>query len=167
MADKQTGGPPVPPIPTVPTKTGGGGGGDDGPGPGDVLEPAVRAMEEDEQPVLKRRIDFLHGEADRSVLPDDYEFSFSPKTLVGSWFLRLENDDVIWKGVVVAEPAAATYLVQIAKLDEDAENVQRLIPLERMVNDDDGYDWRFYDSEAEAQDAYVTWDLAARKRAAR
>jgi hypothetical protein len=165
MPAKQTGGPPVPPIPTTPTKTGGGGGGDDGHQPGDVLEPITRALAEDEQPVVKRRVDFLHGEQTRSVLPDDYEFSFSPKTLVGSWFLRLENDDVIWKGVVVAEPAHATYLVQIDKLDEGAENVQRLIPLERMVNDDDGYDWRFYDSEAEARNAYVAWTTSARKRA--
>jgi hypothetical protein len=165
MAEKQTGGPPVPPATTAPVST--GGGGDDDAKPGDVLEPIVRAMGDDEQPVLKRRIDLLHGESERSELPDDYEFSFSPKTLVGSWFLRLENDDVIWRGVVVAEPSHGTYLVQIDKLDVGAENVQRLIPLERMVNDDDGYDWRFYDSEQAARDAYVDWDLNARKRAMR
>jgi hypothetical protein len=163
MPEKQTGGPPSPPTTSAPVSTGGGGGDDHR--EGEVLEPLTRAMGEEEQPTFKRRIDLLHGESERSELPDDYEFSFTPRSMVGSWFLRLENDEIVWKGVVVAEPVQGTYLVQIACLDVGAENVQRLIPLERMVSDDDGYDWRFYDSEQEAQDAFVAWVTAARQRA--
>jgi hypothetical protein len=138
--------------PPVAPKTGGGGNGE-GQGFG-----AEQIMGEEDSPILKRRIDLLHSTARESRLPDDYEFSFNPGSMVGSWFHRLENDEIVWQGVVVAEPQPGTYLVQIERLDVGAVNVQRLIPLERMVNDEDGYDWRFYDSQEDARSAYAHWN---------
>jgi hypothetical protein len=130
-------------------------GGDDGGGGAAVGIPA--GADQDERPILKHRIDFLRGELAKSRLPADYEFSFNPASMVGSWFHRLENDEIIWQGAVVAEPKPGTYLVQIEQLEPGAKNVQRLIPIEQMTCDDEGYDWRFYDTHDEALMAYAAW----------
>jgi hypothetical protein len=162
---KKGGTPPTKPPTKVPTKTGGNGG-DDG---GSIDVPSVDVAQEDEQPILKRRVDLLHGKLSQSRLPEDYEFSLSPSSLVGSWFHRLENDAIVWQGVVVGmggqlPQEGPVYLCQIDRLDQGAEGVQRLIPLSRMVNDEDGYDWRFYDSQAEAKAAYAAWIAAEAAR---
>lgn len=93
------------------------------------------------------------------------DFEFSPGSLIGSWFHRLENDEMVWQGVVLAEVGAGIFLLHVDKLAPGAENVQRLMPLDQLVNDDDGYDWRFYDSEDEARSAYARWVAAERERA--
>jgi hypothetical protein len=103
----------------------------------------------------KTRMEFVTGE----------EFVFSPGSLIGSWFHRLENDVMVWQGVVLAEIATGTFLTHIDKLAPGAENVQRIVTLEQLTNDDDGYDWRFYDSEDEARSAYALWLAAERQRA--
>lgn len=163
MATTKGGTPPVKPPVGTPVKT--GGSGDDGDGEPQVSVIVAPVSEDGEAPpILKRRIDLLRGELADSRLPEEYEFSFDPHTLVGSWFHRLENDVIVWQGAVVAEPRSGVYLVQIDKLDTGAENVQRLIPLERMVADEDGYDWRFYDSEDAAKAAYVAWTTTEKAR---
>jgi hypothetical protein len=80
-----------------------------------------------------------------------------PNSLVGSWFLALENGSVVWKGVVVGQPAPTTYLVQVDTLEQGVIDAQRLVTLDQMSNADDGYDWRFYDTEEGARDAFVAW----------
>lgn len=80
-----------------------------------------------------------------------------PGSLVGSWFHRLENDCIVWQGQVVGEPQAGVYLMQIDKLMPGASDVQRLFKMDVLTNDDDGYDWRFYDSESKARAAYAEW----------
>ena len=67
---------------------------------------------------------------------------------------------MVWQGVVVAEPQAGTYLVQVDRMGPGAVNVQRLITMAMLTNDDDGYDWRFYDSAAQAREAYATYVLS-------
>jgi hypothetical protein len=103
------------------------------------------------------------GKSRKAIIKGD-DFELSPLSLVGSWFHRLDNDRMVWQGVVVGEVAPATYLLQIDRLDVGADNVQRLVPLSALVNDEDGYDWRFYDTEREAQVAYAAWVASERDR---
>jgi hypothetical protein len=141
-------GPPGGPPPEVPTKTGGGGDGDDA----ESLRAAVAAMT---ALALK-----LAGS--RKAFVTDENFVLTPKTLVGSWFHRLEADEIVWQGVVVAEPQPGAYLVQIDKQEPGVENVQRLIGLGQMVSGDLEDEWRFYDSEEQAKSAYAHW-MSTRK----
>lgn len=89
------------------------------------------------------------------------DFELGPLSLVGSWFHRLENDDIVWQGQVVGEVQAGAYLLQVDVMEPGAVNVQRLVDLRTMMSDDDGYDWRFYDSEHEATAAYAAWQARA------
>jgi hypothetical protein len=160
---KKGGTPPKQPPAQDATATGGGG---DPEGGGAI---AVPEAGETERLVLKSRRDLLRGELAESQLPDDYEFSLDPSTLVGSWFHRLENDEIVWQGCVVGMAGALwddgpVYVFEIDVLDVGAEHVQRLMPLRRLVNDEDGYDWRFYDSEDKAKAAYVAWVATKRER---
>jgi hypothetical protein len=116
---------------------------DGGNGGGGECHPASTAPEQ----LVRSRVAFVSGE----------EFSLNPHSLVGSWFHRLENDQIVWQGVVVAEPAQAVYLLNVEFLDEGATNVQRLMKLDQLTNDDDGYDWRFYDTREDAVAAYASW----------
>lgn len=136
--------------PTVPVKT--GGGGDDGEDDGRVL-PALSNPEAPSE-LIKQRKQLIEHE----------DFEFSPGSLVGSWFHRLENDRMVWQGAVVAEPQPGVYLLQVDRLGPGAEQVQRLVKLEQLVNDEDGYDWRFYDTENEARSAYAKWVATERER---
>jgi hypothetical protein len=133
----------------VPTQTGGGGDGDDG----ESMRSAIAEMAA--QAVAA-------NSGGRKAFVTDDDFQLVPDTLVGSWFHRLENDAVVWQGVVVAEPQPGVYLVQIDKQEPGVWNVQRLVALQTMLVDDDGYDWRFFDSEELAQNAYAHW-MSTRK----
>jgi hypothetical protein len=153
MASKGTkeSGPPTAP-PKKPPTSGGGGGGGGGSGP---PQPKPAFVVVDDEKVWKQRKPFI----------EDEDFGFNPGSLVGSWFHRLENDRIVWQGAVVAEPQPGSYLLEIDTLDVGAKNVQRLISLEMMLNDDEGYDWRFYDDEERAKTAYREWVATERERA--
>jgi hypothetical protein len=144
MAGTKPGGSKGPPPAEVPVQTGGGGEGDDD---GQSVSQLAAQM------AAKN----VAASGSRKALVTDADFQLVPETLVGSWFHRLENGEMIWQGVVVAEPQAGVYLVQIDHQEPGARNTQRLIPLMAMINDDDGYDWRFYDTENEARSAYAEW----------
>ncbi len=137
------------PAPPIPTKTGGGGDQDEIPQVG-----AVTAAPEDQAPI-KCRKEWATSE----------DFSFAPHSLVGSWFHRLENETMIERGVIVAEPQPGVYLLQVDRIEPGAENVQRLATIQQLTNDDDGYGWHFYDSENEAKSAYANWIAHERQRA--
>ena len=145
MPSKQGGTPPTQTPPTVKSTTGGNGG-------------------DDETTVILPGAEGVASSKTRKALITGPDFEFSPGSLVGSWFHRLDNDRMVWQGAVVAEVAPGTYLLQIDRLDAGADNVQRLVPLTALTNDEDGYDWRFYDSEREAQIAYAAWIAAERVR---
>jgi hypothetical protein len=154
MAGTKGGTPPTKPPAVDRTKT--GGNGDD---EGRSLRAQLDALSEHVGPgepeeVVKSRKEFVTAD----------EFSFNPATLVGSWFHRLENDLMVWQGVIVAEPQPGVYLAQIDRLDLGAENVQRLVTMAQLTADEDGYDWRFYDTEAEAKSAYAAWVATERER---
>lgn len=156
-----------PPPPTPPVRTGGGGD-DDEVDTEDVEQVAQASLliGDEEDPIIKHRRDiFSAGKATESRLPDGYEFSFDSASLLGSWFHRLENDTIVWQGMVLAEPSHAVYLVEIEQMAPGAKNVQRLIKLDQMTNDEEGYDWRFYDSREDAMLAYQEWSLTERERA--
>jgi hypothetical protein len=146
MARTQEHGPPGGPPPEVPTKTGGGGDGDDG----ESLRSVIAKMAEQA---------IRLGGTRKAFVTDD-SFVLVPETLVGSWFHRLEDDEIVWQGVIVAEPQPGAYLVQIDKQEQGVENVQRLVGLGQMIGDDD--EWRFYDTEEQAQNAFAHW-MSTRK----
>lgn len=90
----------------------------------------------------------------------------SAETLVGSWFHALEEDVIVWQGIVVAEPQPGVYLLHVDTLEPGARNVQRLVGLEKMVDDEDNAsDWRFFDTEEQARNAYAEWLITEKERA--
>jgi hypothetical protein len=117
----------------------------------------------------------------------DEDYSLDPGTMVGSAFLVTSDGTVLWQGVVVGEPQAGRYLVELDKLEEGVEKVQRLFTLDTMMGLGDegkrmlegGYgearapvvdptiEWRFYDSVEAAQEAYRAWADRADARAER
>lgn len=94
----------------------------------------------------------------------------SPETLVGSWFHTVEDDVIVWQGIVVAEPQPGVYLLHVDTLEPGARNVQCLVGLEKMVDegkeDDEGTSaWRFFDTEEQARSAYAEWLTTEKARA--
>jgi hypothetical protein len=142
MPSSQEHGPPVPPPPDVPVKTGGGGDDD-----GESLRQAIAQM-------ANQAVEIAAGT--RKAFVTDDEFVLQPATLVGSWFHRLEDDEIVWQGVVVAEVQPGAYLIQIDKQEPGVENVQRLHSLAQMLGDPDS-EWRFYDTEDQAKNAFAHW----------
>jgi hypothetical protein len=107
-----------------------------------------------EPPPVKDRLEYVTGE----------EFSFSPVSLVGSHFHRLENDEMVWQGTVVAEVQAGKYLLHVKRLS-GAKDVQVLMTIDQLAYTDEGYEFRFYDSEEKANQAFVEWALPRGERA--
>lgn len=89
----------------------------------------------------------------------------SPETLVGSWFHAVEEDVIVWQGIVVAEPQPGMYLVHVDTLEPGATNVQLLVGLEKMCDDEENTAWRFFDTEEQARSAYAEWLTTERERA--
>ena len=59
--------------------------------------------------------------------------------LVGKYFHSAnENNKVEWQGVVIGEPHAGWYLVQLFDWASGEPSVERLVPSEKMVG------WLFY-----------------------
>ena len=100
---------------------------------------------------------------DRAAMAADADLSM--ESLVGSWFHRLENDRMVWQGIVVAEPQPGVYLLHGQRLDIGASDVQVVMPLDRMSYTDEGYEWRFYNTEQDALRAFATWQAFERERA--
>jgi hypothetical protein len=126
------------------TKTGGGGGNvapqppvqtGGGGGGGGSTQAATPAADTPEQLVVKDRLEFVTDES----------FSLNPLSLVGSWFHRL-------------------YLCHVQRMAPGAEKVQVIVPVKAMTLADEGYEWRFYDSEAKALAAYQEWLLHEKDR---
>jgi hypothetical protein len=122
-------------------------------------------------PIIKKRREY--------VLDED--FSLSADSLVGSCFHVLVGDSMVWQGVVVAEPQPGRYLCYIDRLDDYTEKVQRIFSVDALMGvGEDGkrllegaiaearadvvnphVEWRLYDSEDEAKDAFRVWALNA------
>jgi hypothetical protein len=77
------------------------------------------------------------------------EMSGQPEKLVGKYFhSATETNKIEWQGVVIGEPHPGWYLVQLFDWTSDEPNVQRLVPIEKMIG------WLFYpDAEAMAFDS--------------
>jgi hypothetical protein len=113
----------------------------------------------------------------RAPYVQDEEWSLEQNSMLGSWFHVVLDDDIIWQGVIVAEPARQTYLVEIDKLEPGADNVQRLFTVDTMLGLGEearrllesaidslsapvikpALEWRFYDSEGAALKAWQNW----------
>lgn len=118
---------------------------------------------------------------DRREYALDENFSLSADSLVGSCFHVLVDGKMIWQGVVVGEPDTARYLCFIDRLDEATRRVQRVFSLDTLMGvGEDGkrlvensmaegrasvvephIEWRLYDSEEEAREAFRAWALQA------
>jgi hypothetical protein len=105
------------------------------------------------------------GTVTRKAYVEEDGFLFSPGSLVGSWFHALRDDRIVWQGVIVAEPGPGTYLLQVDKLDPGAEDVQILVSVDAMCDSEDGYEYRFYDTEVDAKSAYGKWIGSESERA--
>lgn len=94
------------------------------------------------------------------------ECDLDPLTLVGSHFLVIEEEKVIWKGLVVGQPSPTTYLVSIDFLMTGAHKAQVLVPLAQMeLADDGGREWRFYDDTEACEQAWLEWIASETERA--
>jgi hypothetical protein len=83
-----------------------------------------------------------------------------PQSLVGSWFHMVEDEEIVWQGVVVGEPQAGVYLCQIDRLGLGVERVQKLIDLNTMIgleDDQTSREFRFYDDADTARVAYANY----------
>jgi hypothetical protein len=134
-----------------------------------VLDEAGQAV-----PIIKRRRGY--------VLDED--FSLDPGSLAGSVFHVMYGHEIIWQGVVVAEPQSGKYLVEIDRLEEGATAVQRLFTLDTMLGLGDEarrllenasseasapvldpmLEFRFFDSVEEANRAFVDWTVMQQNR---
>jgi hypothetical protein len=121
---------------------------------------------------------------DRREFVRDEDFSLEQDTLVGSWFHVLVGGDMVWQGVVVAEPQAGRYLCHIDQLADDAKKVQRVFSLDTLMGYgeeakrllegafaearapvvDPHIEWRLYDSESAAIAAYQEWATSSIER---
>lgn len=117
---------------------------------------------------------------DRRLYVVDEDFSLSVDSLTGSAFLVLVDREMLWKGVVVGEPAPGRYLCEIEVLEAGVGNVQRVFALDalmglgdearRLIENSFGngsapivdpfIEWRMYDSERAAAVAYAAWTSA-------
>ena len=78
----------------------------------------------------------------------------NPVSLVGSYFHRLEHDEIVWQGIVVGEPANGYYLLELEDSVPGASRHQRLFSIRQLA--DDG-EWRFYDTSDHWRGAYAEW----------
>lgn len=101
---------------------------------------------------------------DRRAWADDPDIQLNPASLIGSHFHKLEDDEMVWQGIVVAEPAAGLYLLSIDQVAPHARRVQRLIDVNAMAVDTPEVEWRFYDTEDAAKDAFIEWESHRRDR---
>jgi hypothetical protein len=67
------------------------------------------------------------------------EMSDKTEKVVGKYFQSAdETNKVEWQGVVIGEPHPGWYLVQLFEWTSGEPSVQRLVPIEKMI------DWLFY-----------------------
>jgi hypothetical protein len=67
------------------------------------------------------------------------EMAGKPEKLVGKYFHSAnESNKIEWQGVVIGEPHPSWYLVQLFEWASGEPNVQRLVPIEKMIG------WSFY-----------------------
>lgn len=77
------------------------------------------------------------------------EIDLNPLSLVGSWFHRIEGDEVLWDGVVVGEVQPGKYLLEIRRGLGERVGPQVVMPIEELGG------FRFYDTEEKMTQAYV------------
>lgn len=73
---------------------------------------------------------------------------WSTTSLVGTFFHS--DRERGWQGVILAEPASRTYLVELFDWISGASDMQRLVTLETMLHDE----WTFYDDARWMRSAY-------------
>jgi hypothetical protein len=84
------------------------------------------------------------------------EVELSPVSLVGSYFLRLDNAEVMWWGVVVGEVQPGHYLCHVESGLEHGD-AQVVMTLDRMLGHEEGYEWRFFDTEEKMKLGYAEY----------
>jgi hypothetical protein len=90
------------------------------------------------------------------------EVELNPASLVGSTFIRVENGEAVWWGVIVGEPQAGMYLCQVDS-GLPGGKAQVVFSLERMESKDEGYEFRFFDTEEAMRDAFAAMTSAERR----
>lgn len=95
------------------------------------------------------------------------QVELDPHSLFGSYFHRLENGEMVWQGQVVGEPQAGVYLCQISGSlpGTTRQPAQIVAKLDDMLARDEGYEWRFYDTEEAMITAYAEYVAEAVREA--
>lgn len=93
----------------------------------------------------------------RNRREDVESLPLGPEGLVGSFFHVLENNEIIWQGIVVGEPQPGWYLCELIDCVPGAKVMQRVFPIASFF--DEGWEWRFYDDINVMQSAYVQWTI--------
>lgn len=106
---------------------------------------------------------------DRAALAAEVELN--PQNLVGSYFHRIENGEMVWGGIVVGEirsgPEDTIYLVHVygdGLEGSPKAGAQVAITLSRMLAKDEGYEWRFYDTEEAMREAFGWYETRGAER---
>lgn len=83
-----------------------------------------------------------------------------PSSLCGSWALYhspggSDTDSKTVQGLIVAEPQAGIYLVQLYNVIDDEPTEQKIIDLATLgKRDDEGGEWAFYDDRDSVRKAF-------------
>jgi hypothetical protein len=85
------------------------------------------------------------------------EVELDPMSLVGSYCHRVENGEIVWAGIVVGEVQPGRYLIELDGCLEGAKSrsVQVIQSIDSLLAKDEGYEWRFYNTELAMKDAYA------------
>lgn len=123
-------------------------------------EPEELELDHDRDDLEEEDEDIRHP---RDRKADIAERPLSPRSLVGSWFIHLENGEAVEEGLIVAEPQPGAYLLDAeVRPDPDRPGIvkrsQRLVEAVSMI-DKDGSEWRFYDQPIQMREAYLYHDV--------
>jgi hypothetical protein len=98
----------------------------------------------EEGQILEDDDDDAGAEFPRHRSADLAERPLSPTTLIGSYFMSLEDGEIALHGMVVAEVQGGVYLFQLYGWEAENEIHQILFKLPDMI--DEAADWRFFDT---------------------
>lgn len=88
------------------------------------------------------------------------DFQLAPESLVGSWFVSEGRDDgVVGQGMVVGEPQAGCYLMEMIDPINAAASYQTLVTIPQLI--DGEARWYFYDTQHDMVAAAAQHRLSA------
>lgn len=85
--------------------------------------------------------------------------TLNPATLMGSYFIKFEGDEPRWWGQVVGQVAdmnrEGPVLLMNVELAGQVPYQRAVAMVDLIGSDDDGFDWRFYDTDEHMRQAFA------------